>query len=554
MNEKIPPLPHSELSQRQRQILKLLQAGKVNKEVARELGIEVGTVKQHIVALFKKLNVRNRAMAVSRGMDMLHEQENQGTALTVDGLLERRPCVALSFSLPEGCSQLATRLMYGTLAELASSNDAVFLARKGNAVDVIFGIQRVTEYDVAVAIQTALAVYHDMLKLDAGMAGTLRGCITSGLSIASMKRFGGWTGEAIVSAVIASARELLNGTPAGMVSFDSEVLNLIDVFGVSGAQEVGLIIPIHDLQKLRWTGSRRSYPVFGRDAEYDLLVSALNTADPKGGQLFHLEGEMGMGKSLLCEAITKRCRDLKIKATFFRCLPAALGEGAFDVGNETTQSFGDIEAALYKNPAGLPELMVIDDFHVLSAEKRERLSVAVMTAVNNGLTVILSGRKLGGERSSKKFVREILPSKIYLRRLSSNSLELLIKTTLAKGVNKTRLSTVQNIVDMASGVPLFAIELSRQHAKEGLTLPLLIVISARLDSLSLDRKLLRCIARSVIKPTVGNISEALGDETDVLQIQIDRAIHAGVLLVSSDGCLSFAHPLLRLAIDSLVIE
>ncbi|CAG0983112.1 partial Putative HTH-type transcriptional regulator YhjB, partial [Rhodocyclaceae bacterium] len=48
------------LTGRQRQILELLRAGKVNKEIANELGIGLGTVKQHVVAIFKKLKVRNR--------------------------------------------------------------------------------------------------------------------------------------------------------------------------------------------------------------------------------------------------------------------------------------------------------------------------------------------------------------------------------------------------------------------------------------------------------------------------------------------------------------
>ena len=126
-NAKAAPQP--ELTPRQRQILKLLQAGKVNKEVARELDIGVGTVKQHIVALFKKLNVRNRAMAVSRGMDMLHEQESHGPTLAVDGLLERRPCVVLSVALPEEASQMAVRLMYGTLAALASAGRSTWTWR-----------------------------------------------------------------------------------------------------------------------------------------------------------------------------------------------------------------------------------------------------------------------------------------------------------------------------------------------------------------------------------------------------------------------------------------
>ena len=52
------------LSIRQRQLLDLLVEGKSNKEIADELKIEAGTVKQHLFVLFKKLSVNSRAKAV----------------------------------------------------------------------------------------------------------------------------------------------------------------------------------------------------------------------------------------------------------------------------------------------------------------------------------------------------------------------------------------------------------------------------------------------------------------------------------------------------------
>ena len=51
------------LSERQQQILGLLAEGKSNKEIATDLAIEQGTVKQHLFVLFKKLGVVSRAKA-----------------------------------------------------------------------------------------------------------------------------------------------------------------------------------------------------------------------------------------------------------------------------------------------------------------------------------------------------------------------------------------------------------------------------------------------------------------------------------------------------------
>jgi DNA-binding CsgD family transcriptional regulator len=53
------------LTSRQRQILSLIEGGKSNKDIAYELGIGIGTVKQHIAALFRRLRVTSRTMAIA---------------------------------------------------------------------------------------------------------------------------------------------------------------------------------------------------------------------------------------------------------------------------------------------------------------------------------------------------------------------------------------------------------------------------------------------------------------------------------------------------------
>jgi len=53
-----------ELTSRQWDVLRLLAQGKSNKLIARELGITEGTVKVHLLAVFRALDVRNRTAAV----------------------------------------------------------------------------------------------------------------------------------------------------------------------------------------------------------------------------------------------------------------------------------------------------------------------------------------------------------------------------------------------------------------------------------------------------------------------------------------------------------
>jgi DNA-binding NarL/FixJ family response regulator len=52
------------LTQRQLDVLALLAQGMPNKAIARELGLSEGTVKVHLLAIFRVLSVRNRTEAV----------------------------------------------------------------------------------------------------------------------------------------------------------------------------------------------------------------------------------------------------------------------------------------------------------------------------------------------------------------------------------------------------------------------------------------------------------------------------------------------------------
>jgi DNA-binding NarL/FixJ family response regulator len=65
----VPPLvdgviPAFDLTHRQREVLILMAEGKANKEIARILGISVGTVKAHVNTSFRILGVHNRTSAV----------------------------------------------------------------------------------------------------------------------------------------------------------------------------------------------------------------------------------------------------------------------------------------------------------------------------------------------------------------------------------------------------------------------------------------------------------------------------------------------------------
>lgn len=63
--------PKNCLTQRQREILQLLHQGKPSKLIARDLGVELGTIKSHLHSLYFSMNVKNRAEAIVKSQDWL---------------------------------------------------------------------------------------------------------------------------------------------------------------------------------------------------------------------------------------------------------------------------------------------------------------------------------------------------------------------------------------------------------------------------------------------------------------------------------------------------
>lgn len=72
--------PFSDLTPRESEILGLLAEGQSNKAIARTLGISDGTVKLHVKAILRKLEVHSRVeaavMAVEHGLSRKKEQDN----------------------------------------------------------------------------------------------------------------------------------------------------------------------------------------------------------------------------------------------------------------------------------------------------------------------------------------------------------------------------------------------------------------------------------------------------------------------------------------------
>jgi len=153
------------LSARQQEILRLLSLGRSNKQIADQLGIATGTVKQHIYALFRKLGVSNRTMAVVRGAQPAPEvpgapppqAEAAESGLAEEKYYARRLVTAVVIeprAAPVQSSRHAARLdralreLGARIERLAHGFDASCERLPGGAVAVWFG-QRVAHGDDA---------------------------------------------------------------------------------------------------------------------------------------------------------------------------------------------------------------------------------------------------------------------------------------------------------------------------------------------------------------------------------------------------------------------
>lgn len=64
------PLPPEALSERELEVLRLLAAGKSNREIAGQLFLAEGTVKKHLNNIYSKLGVNSRTLALARARDL----------------------------------------------------------------------------------------------------------------------------------------------------------------------------------------------------------------------------------------------------------------------------------------------------------------------------------------------------------------------------------------------------------------------------------------------------------------------------------------------------
>ena len=469
------------LTPRQQQILELMQQGKVNKEIANELNISLGTVKQHLVAVFKKLNVQNRTMAVAR-LAEFKDQSGFDAVFAQETLIARRPAIILSLKAANNLPLEAMRLFHSYMAEMAFDSQALFISREQGDGDLIFGLKRSSAQDIRMAIQVAERVFKAMRRFVAEQLQpanpdlVLTGALVAGLIDVSQNRFGGWSGETVGSYLLTLAHKIRDLAATGHLAFDTAATLVMQAFDLTTPSHSSGQLLFAELHSLNRWNAPSDLPLIGRDSEYQYLLNLLAEDYP----VLLLEGENGMGKSRLCREAARLALKEGHALFYINLLPS----GFFD--SQQYPHLKGLGQVIADVKLANKSLLILDDAHHLTLNDKTLL-VDFLNDLPAGIQVIVCGRQ--PQNYAIKETLYPIYKRLHLHRLDEEASMALIKQ-LAN--NLTNQATA-DILEQARGIPLFAKELLKATDNEFISLTLMITIASRIDKFKVDWKLIIAI-------------------------------------------------------------
>lgn len=489
------------LSGRQRQILDLLTQGKANKEIAYELGIGIGTVKQHLVALYKKMGVTNRAMAVSKGIaghDFGRERSSTGQD---DPYLERRSAVVLSILVgtrAEALSEEDQIRVRRVMSQYAMDFDALFLSSPGARGDVVFGLERTRRHDCLRAVRLAISVAGELRK-HLGDGHEVRSGLACGLVLKGIDGDGSWTGEVIATDVITEARESVAASTPGALHLSASALSATRAVGVQVDQTGSQLLPLSTSFRWSYVFDSPAGKIIGRTDELAEIAEFAEGNDG-GSSTLWIEGEAGMGRSALVRAFDDDCAARGIPVHFYKALlpnsgPSGKSRGLVEAMTSTGRAL-TISAFIEKISALRDCVVVVEDCHGLPVAEVSTLSGPHASLMSAGVTLILTYRgRLGDDIKQTEGVRVIR-----LSRLDDASSETLVRQLLPAS------KALQGwVLEKANGVPGFIVPLcealgqgTKVHELDDVAVPyhLFSMIEERADALGVSRYVLFATAHN----------------------------------------------------------
>jgi DNA-binding CsgD family transcriptional regulator len=225
------------LTPRQKEIVSLIEQGRSNKEIAALLDIGVGTVKQHVAALFRRLNVTSRAQAIAvlRGLSSSEPLEiaRPGSAArssstssvgqetsALGGECRVVSVAAIILEPAESTAQtIGTRRLIERLESLvglgrlaAELLGGQCFERAGQGIELRFGLVRARADDASRAIRAARFVLDRMLADDDDDPKP-RGGIATGVGVVLAQ--GGQAARPLACAELSNAWRLAFSAPVG---------------------------------------------------------------------------------------------------------------------------------------------------------------------------------------------------------------------------------------------------------------------------------------------------------------------------------------------------
>ena len=548
------------LSPRQRQILTLLRDGKSNKEIAAELDIGIGTVKQHLVTLFKKMGVNNRAMAIAKSFSVdglsidgpVPLETDVETITTSATMIERRPCAVLSLELITHVddSELS-RILYRVFAETAYDFGAVFLSRLGGRCDMIFGIRRVRRHDVLRAIRAAVAISEEVLART-GAIQQIRAGLAYGYILASIDQRGEWTGEAISGKVVSAAQDVLVDSDAGTVALHPSAARMIAALHLE--TEGGIPTSVDLDRKFRWHRTphiHRMPPLNLRDP-LDRLSKHLRKLDGDGANIL-VEGEGGMGKTTLVAEFANLATTRGFETETWVCATPDSQPGSVSLGRiERLESDQTLDASdiLKRVSQSKSKVLVVEDCHLLPRAELEHL-MEHMAARISGKIIVLSYRG----RVPKSRADDVFDERLHLAHLPPDQVDALLMQLLGRN------HPAQDwISEMAHGVPGFLVRLAaltgnaahwvRHGPGEVPPADLFAQIAERVEARGLDRRLLHAVAVKKEATPHDDLRKTWHGGDDAFEAAVTLALKSGLLRQrpgrrGKEPAYDIAHPLVK---------
>lgn len=549
------------LSPRQRQVLGLLRAGKSNKEIAEQLSIGIGTTKQHLVSLFRKMGVSNRTMAIAKSLTP-EEGHQPKTHLKTDEVptgtyFERRPIAVLSleFRSTKPLNDIEVlRLLGRTYSDTALDFDAGMLNRQDGKCDFLFGIHRVRHHDVLRAVRAAFSVA-DVGRQHLSSAGSISAGLAFGYVVARVDPTGEWSGEAVHGHVLSAARQLMAEAEADKLKLHATAQDMIAELGYHSAEPVQNQLSFASQIEWQRRSDRAIRKLVGRSPEAELFRKFLEITAKGAHHLLLVDGEKGMGKTALLDSFARSADSEQYHINFFRCSlpdsqPQSSSRGWLEnaVGNSRMTVDEYLSKHIYGSNAP-PCITIFDDCHYLAPTEIEHIIQSCKTHPSgHGMIMSFGGRASVG-------LDQIVPTQtLRAKPLSEREADQVLASILGPGHKASPW-----VRKMARGVPLFLVilalfaeqEIEKGHQHPGVIPPISLfsLVCERLETLDLDSRLLYHVAQLPGPSTIGQIRKVFPAALTPLTEKLDKAVNAGVLnrtQKNQNGLtfINFSHPIL----------